>query len=183
MLTLTLAHTADLDVAALRAVRALLDDVFDGAFGDDDWDHARGGVHVLLTGDNGLVTGDDGLVGHAAVVARRLLHAGRALRTGYVEGVAVHRSHRRRGHGGTLMAAAERVVRGGYDLGALSASAEALAFYRGRGWLPWTGPASALTPDGVRPTPDEDSLHVLPVGVPVDPAGELTCDWRDGDLW
>jgi aminoglycoside 2'-N-acetyltransferase I len=41
------------------------------------------------------------------------------------------------------------------------------------------------TPDGaVVATPDDDgSVFVLPGAVPLDPAGGLTCDWRDGDLW
>ena len=34
------------------------------------------------------------------------------------------------------------------------------------------------------PLPDDDgSLFVLPVTVDVDPTADLTCDWRDGDVW
>ncbi|HSV65569.1 MAG TPA: GNAT family N-acetyltransferase, partial [Mycobacteriales bacterium] len=76
------AHTADLDAGILKAARALLDDVFAGDMTDHDWEHALGGVHALAW------EGAE-LVGHAAVVQRRLLHGGRALRTGYVEGVGV----------------------------------------------------------------------------------------------
>lgn len=75
-------HTAELDGGTRRAVRALLRDAFDGDFSDDDWEHALGGVHALARAD-------DRVVGHAAVVQRRLLHGGRALRAGYVEAVAV----------------------------------------------------------------------------------------------
>src|SRR5919206_1915469 len=108
-------HTADLDRATLAAARALLYEVFAGDMEDQDWEHALGGVHALAF--------DDGeLVGHASVVQRRLLHRGRALRAGYVEGVAVRADRRRRGHGAALMAALERVIRGAYDVGALSAS-------------------------------------------------------------
>ena len=64
----------------------------------------------------------DELVGHAAVVQRVLLHGGRALRTGYVEGVAVRADRRRRGHAGAMMEALERVVHAAYELGALGAS-------------------------------------------------------------
>ena len=35
------------------------------------------------------------LVGHAALIQRRLLHGGSALRTGYVEGLAVRTDRRR----------------------------------------------------------------------------------------
>ena len=44
--------------------------------------------------------------------------------------------------------------------------------------------SSALTPTGVVRTPDEDGcIYVLPVGRALDVAGELRCDWRDGDVW
>jgi aminoglycoside 2'-N-acetyltransferase I len=171
-----LAHTADLDPATLRAARAVLDAAF-GEFADEDWEHCLGGVHALALADGELV-------GHGAVVQRRLLHGGRALRAGFVEGVGVRADRRRRGHAGAMMAALERIVRGGYDLGALSASDAGAAVYTARGWLPWTGRTFALTPDGVRRTAEDDgSVHVLPVTVPLDRTGALTCDWRDGDLW
>ena len=33
-------------------------------------------------------------------------------------------------------------------------------------------------------TPDkEGALYVLPVFIPVDVAGELSCDWRPGSVW
>jgi aminoglycoside 2'-N-acetyltransferase I len=170
------AHTADLEPPALAAARALLYDVFDDMT-EHDWEHSLGGIHAIVW------EGDE-LVGHAAVVQRRLLHGGRALRAGYVEGVGVHADHRRRGHGAAMMAALERVVRDAYDLGALGATDEAVALYEGRGWKLWRGLASALTPDGLRRTPDEDgAIFVLPGAVALDLAGEIACDWRDGDVW
>ena len=177
MSDLRVAHTADLDEAALGAVRALLHDVFEGDFGDHDWDHSIGGMHALA------YEGGE-LVGHASVVQRQLIHAGRALRTGYVEGVGVRADRQRRGIGGALMEAVERVIRNAYDLGALGATDEAVALYTGRGWLPWRGPTSALTPEGIAPTPGEDgSVYVLPGSVELDLEGEITCDWREGDVW
>lgn len=171
------AHTADLDGATLAAARALLDDVFAGEMTDDDWDHALGGVHALVW------EGGD-LVGHASVVQRRLLHGGRALRTGYVEGVGVRADRRRRGHGRALLEALERVIRGAYELGALGSTEEAMDFYAGRGWKRWRGPTSALTPAGISRTEDEDgSIYVLPHAVPLDLESELVRDWRDGDVW
>jgi len=171
------AHTADLDAETLRAAHALLAEVFEGEFEDADWEHALGGIHALVH------EGDE-LVGHASVVQRRLLHRGRALRGGYVEAVGVRPAHRRRGHGAAMMDALERVIRGAYDLGALGATDDGAALYMGRGWRRWEGQTSALTPDGVRPTPEEDGyIYVLPGDAPLDLAGELTCDWRDGDVW
>ena len=127
---------------------------------------------------------DAELIGHASLVQRRLLHGGRALRTGYVEAVAVRADRRRRGHAGAMMEALERVVRGAYELGALSASDAAADFYAARGWKRWLGPTSALTPTGVARTEDDDGgVYVLPLTVALELAGELTCDWRDGEVW
>jgi aminoglycoside 2'-N-acetyltransferase I len=177
MATLRVAHTADLGEAALGSVRRMLDEAFAGELTDADWEHALGGMHAVLL--------EDGLpIGHAAVVQRRLLHGGRALRTGYVEAVGVRADRRRRGHGAALMAAAERIVRGAYELGALGATEVGAALYVGRGWERWRGPTSALTPDGVVRTPEEDgAIYVLPVRPALDLDGGLVADWRDGDVW
>jgi aminoglycoside 2'-N-acetyltransferase I len=177
MIEVRTAHTADLDAATLASARALLDDVFEGDMSDHDWEHSLGGVHALVREGSELV-------GHASVVQRRLLHGGRALRAGYVEGVGVRADHRRRGHGAAMMEALERVLRGAYDLGALGATDEAADFYAARGWHVWRGPTSALTPAGIVRTEGEDGgIYVLPVAAPLDLSGELTCDWRDGDVW
>ena len=171
------AHTADLDAATLAAARALMDAAFAGRFDDDDWEHALGGLHALVWEDGELVA-------HGAVVQRRLLHGGRALRTGYVEAVAVAPDRRGRGHAGAVMAALERVIRGAYELGALSASELGAPLYERRGWLLWAGPLSVLAPDGAVRTPeDEGSVYVLPVSAALDRAGPLACDWRAGDVW
>ena len=170
------AHTAELGPEELGAARRLLWEAFDD-MEEDDWDHLLGGMHALAYAD-----GD--LVGHASLVLRRMLHRGRALRAGYVEGVAVRESHRRRGVGGALMEPLERMVRAAYDLGALGASDDGVPFYAARGWELWPGPLSALTPDGVRPTPDEQGgVFVMRAAADLDPTAELTADWRDGDVW
>lgn len=177
MFEVVVAHTAELDAATLTSARALLDIVFAGDMSDHDWEHSLGGVHALIR------EGEE-VVGHASVVQRRLLHNGRALRAGYVEGVGVRADRRRRRYGTAMMQALERVVRGAYDVGALGATDEAAEFYAARGWKRWQGPTSALTPTGVTRTEEEDgSIYVLPVAVPLDLSEELTCDWRDGDLW
>ena len=106
MTELRTAHTADLGAEEKAAIRSLMDAAFNGV-SDDTFDNVLGGVHALIL--------DDGeLIGHGSVVQRRLLHAGRALRTGYIEGVAVRADRRRQGHGALLMAALERVVRSAY---------------------------------------------------------------------
>jgi aminoglycoside 2'-N-acetyltransferase I len=171
------AHTADLDTATLRAARALLDQVFGAEMTDHDWDHALGGIHALAWEEGELV-------GHASVVQRRLLHAGRALRAGYVEGVAVRADRQGRGHGAAMMDALERVMRDAYDLGALGATDAGAGFYSARGWKQWRGHTWALTPGGrVRTEGEDGNVYVLPLAVPLDLSAELTCDWRDGELW
>jgi aminoglycoside 2'-N-acetyltransferase I len=177
MTELVLGHTGQLDPAVLAAARALLEQVFDGELTDHDWEHCLGGVHALLW------QGAE-LIGHAALVQRRLLHNGRALRTGYFEGVGVHAAARRQGHGAAMMAALEQVARNAYELAALGATEEATAFYAGRGWRRWQGPTSALTPAGIVRTEAEDGwIYVLPMSAELDLQGELVCDWRDGDAW
>jgi aminoglycoside 2'-N-acetyltransferase I len=176
MAELRTAHTADLDAGARSAIRSLMDAVFD-TVSDDTFDNVLGGVHALLLEDGELI-------GHGSVIQRRLLYGGRALRTGYVEGVAVRADRRRQGHGAAVMAALEQVIRSAYQLGALGASTEGGLLYASRGWQLWRGPSSALTPDGIKRTADKDGIiYVLPVSVPFDVSAELTCDWRAGSLW
>jgi aminoglycoside 2'-N-acetyltransferase I len=177
MADVRVAHTADVGPEALAAARDLLVEVFDGDLDEHDWEHALGGMHALAW------EGDE-LVGHAAVVQRRLLHGGRALRAGYVEGVGVRSDRQRQGYGAALMDALDRVLRGGYEVGALGATDEAVRLYTSRGWRAWRGRLFALTPAGVVRTKDEEgSVYVLPLSAPLDLDGELTCDWRDGDVW
>ena len=177
MAELRIAHTAWLRAEELRAIRDLLDEAFEDEISDSDYEHGLGGIHALVREGGRLVA-------HGSVVMRRLLHRGRALRTGYVEGVAVRSDRRRRGHATQVMAALEGVIRGGYELGALGATDEAVGLYAVRGWTMWPGRASVLTPRGVVPTPEEEgAIYVLPVTAELHPEAELTCDWREGDVW
>ena len=89
MTELRTAHTADLGAGEKAAIRRLMDAAF-GDVSDDTFDNVLGGVHALVLEDGELI-------GHGSVVQRRLLHAGRALRTGYIEGVAVRADQRRQG--------------------------------------------------------------------------------------
>ena len=171
------AHTGYLEPSVLRAARALLDDVFAGEMTDADWEHALGGMHALAWED-------DAVIGHASVVQRRMWIGGRALRTGYVEGVGVRADRRGRGVAAALLDELERVIRGAYDLGALGTTDMARGFYEARGWQLWQGPTSALTPRGIERTPEDDGgIYVLPVSVQLDLTGEIVCDWRDADVW
>ena len=177
MAEVQVAHTAWLGPQELRAMRVLLDEAFNGDVTDDDYEHALGGMHALVW------EGAE-LIGHGSVVMRRLLHGGRALRTGYVEGVAVRSDRRRLGHGAAVMTALERVIRAAYEIGALGASDEATQFYAERGWQVWRGTASVISPTGIERTEEEEgAIYVLPVTAQLIPGGDLACDWRGGDVW
>lgn len=177
MSAVELVHTAHLSAEDRRALRELLFEVFDDMT-EHDHQHALGGLHALVH--------DDGrLVGHGAVVARRLLHGDRALRCGYVEGVAVRATHRRQGLGRAVMTALDDVIDLAYEIGGLGATDEAAPLYASLGWRHWAGRAFALTPAGVVATPDDEgAIFVREVpGVPLDLTADLTADWRDGDVW
>ncbi|OBJ55063.1 GNAT family N-acetyltransferase [Mycobacterium sp. 1423905.2] len=175
--TARLVHTADLDHDTRRRTREMVTAAFAGDFGENDWEHALGGMHALIWHHGAIIA-------HAAVVQRRLIYRGQALRCGYVEGVAVREDWRGQGLVRALLDGAEQVMRGAYQLGALSSSARARNLYAARGWLPWRGPTSALSPTGAIRTPEDDgSIFVFPVDVELDTSAELMCDWRAGDVW
>jgi aminoglycoside 2'-N-acetyltransferase I len=177
VLAVRTAPTSALDAAALAGLHRFLEVAYDGAFGDRDWEHALGGVHALGTEAGALVA-------HASVVERRLLHDGRALRTGYVEAVAVRGDRRRRGYGRAVMEAIGDVLARRYELGALSAGGGAARLYRSLGWHPWEGRTWVDAPNGLeRTAEDDDGVHVLPLAAELDLTGDLVCDWREGDVW
>ncbi|MFI8520521.1 GNAT family N-acetyltransferase [Streptomyces sp. NPDC085481] len=172
------APTHELGPDRLRAVREMLDAAFGGGFSGEDWDHALGGVHAWLEDERGVAA-------HGSVVMRRVLHRGRSYRVGYVEGVGVRPDLRRQGLGGRVMGELERVIDGAYAFGALSASPDGAALYRGRGWRLWAGRVETLSPGGIVRLPEEeDSTYVRSAAgrrLP-DPADPLVFDWRDGDV-
>lgn len=179
MTDLRTVHTSDLSGDERTRIRELLDAAFDGGFDDTDWEHACGGMHAVVW------EGPEP-VAHASVVQRRLLHAGRALRVGYVEAVGVRPDRQGRGRGAAVMSEVERMIVSAYDLGALSTGDGIEGFYTARGWTCWLGRTLVMSPSGIEPTPDDDgsTLVYVPEGGPeLDGAGDLACDWRDGDVW
>ena len=179
--TARLIHTSDLDNETREDAHRMVSEAFADEFSDADWENALGGMHALICHHGALIA-------HAAVVQRRLLYRDTALRCGYVEGVAVREDWRGQGLAHALMDSVEQVLRGAYQLGALSPSEMGRHLYTARGWLPWQGPTSVLAPAGVTRTPDDDNgLFVFPVNLPdnleLDTTAEITCDWREGDVW
>jgi aminoglycoside 2'-N-acetyltransferase I len=175
--TARLVHTADLDSDARQRVCQMVTDAFAGDFTETDWEHTLGGMHALICHHGAIIA-------HAAVVQRRLVYRGNALRCGYVEGVAVREDFRGQGLVHALLDAVEQVMRGAYEVGALSSSVRARSLYASRGWLPWRGSTSVLAPGGPTRTPEDDgTVFVFPLGVSLDTAADLMCDWRAGDVW
>ncbi len=178
--TARLIHTSDLDGETLHHAHQLVIDSFAGESGDyseSDWEHAQGGMHAIISYHGALIA-------HAAVVQRRLLYNGAALRCGYVESVVVHPDWRGKRLSHAVMDAIEQVIRGAYQLGALSTSTAGEPLYRSRGWLCWQGPTSVIAPSGLTRTHDDDgSVFVYPVHANLDTNSDLVCDWRDGDVW
>jgi aminoglycoside 2'-N-acetyltransferase I len=175
--TARLVHTADLDSDTRARMCQMVTDAFAGDFSDTDWEHVLGGMHALIWRHGAIIA-------HASVVQRRLIYRGSALRCGYVEGVAVREDCRGQGLAYALLDAVEQVMRGAYQLGALSSTVRASGLYASRGWLPWRGPTSVLAPTGPTRTPDDDgTVFVLPVGISLDTSADLMCDWRAGDVW
>lgn len=187
--TARLVHTSDLDHETREGARRMVVEAFrsatsddsSGAFTEADWEHALGGMHAFICHHGALIA-------HAAVVQRRLIYRDTALRCGYVEAVAVREDWRGQGLATAVMDAVEQVLRGAYQLGGLSSTESARDMYSARGWVPWQGPTSVLTPAGVTRTPEDDgSLLVLPTDLPpgmdLDTTAEITCDWRNGDVW
>jgi aminoglycoside 2'-N-acetyltransferase I len=146
-------------------------------FTEDDWDHAVGGVHFVLTHEGQVIA-------HASVVLRELHVGGRPLRTGYVEAVAVVPQHQGVGFGSALMAEVTSHVRDAFQLGALGTGR--LRFYERLGWQVWAGPTFVRTIDGLRRTPDEDGFILVlrtAASPPFDLSEPLSCDFRPGDVW
>lgn len=173
--------TQDLTALEVTAIRELLVDAFgpdnDERFTDDDWDHALGGVHFVLDIDGAVVA-------HASVVERELHVDGRALRTGYVEAVAVAPDRQGTGLGTVVMTDATSYIRERFELGALGTGRH--RFYERLGWLTWNGPSSVRTADGARQTPDEDGYIMVlrtQASPSLDISKPISCEWRPGDVW
>lgn len=178
-LTRRSASTVELSDLELTELRMLLYLAFDGGFDSDDWDHTLGGQHFLGLRDGAIVA-------HASVVPRDLRVGERAVRTGYVEGVAVAEEYRRLGYGISVMTDLAEFLASRYELGALSGAEHNHSFYNRLGWQLWRGPTAVTVEGRAKPTP-EDGGGVMILETPstgqLDLEATLTCDWRAGDVW
>ncbi|MGH2740838.1 MAG: GNAT family N-acetyltransferase [Actinomycetota bacterium] len=164
--------------------RQALRELFDAAwaddpdgFTDDDWDHAMGGRHFIIEESGSIVA-------HAAVVERELHAGGRQLATGYVEAVATHPSHQRRGFGSAVMESVNAHIDETFQLGALGTGVQ--GFYGRLGWLVWKGPTFVRTDSGLIRTAEEDAgimVRFTQASPELDLSEAISCDWRPGDVW
>ena len=171
-------HSAELTPSEVEVLRAMFAAAWPpGEFDETDWEHASGGIHVLVE--------DDGEIrAHAAVVERDVEAAGHLLDTGYVEAVATWPEHEGRGYGSAAMEEAGRLIAERYELGALATGRP--SFYERLGWQPWRGPTFVREIDGLARTTDDDgAIFVLVTDrtPPLDLDAEIISDWRVGDPW
>lgn len=173
---LEVVRSEDLSPERLAEIRALLVDAFDDGFSDDDWDHTLGGWHLLAM--------DKGLLAHAAVVERVLDVGGRALRAGYVEGVATTPTRQGEGLGSLVMRRVGQLLVDEFEVGALSTGRH--AFYERLGWERWRGPTFVRdVPKLVRTADEDDGIMVLRYGTTkgLDLRLPISCETRPGDDW
>ena len=173
------AALASAETAAIRDLMAIaFGDDPEEAFTDDDWQHALGGIHVLVEADGRIVS-------HAALVEREIRIGGRPYRTGYVEAVATAPDLQGRGYGSRAMGAIGAGIEERYELGVLGTGA--IGFYERLGWRAWPGPSQVRLVDGtIQRTPDDDGyLMILETSRtgPLDAGASIECDWRPGDSW
>jgi aminoglycoside 2'-N-acetyltransferase I len=177
--TLRRLTTADLSAADTTSIRGLLDDAFASAFSEDDWEHACGGTHVVVTD-----TDTDVIVGHAAVVPRAIEVGGRPFAAGYVEAVATAPARQGEGLGSLAMTAVAEILRAEYELGALSTGRH--RFYARLGWERWRGPTFVRRDtDTIRTDDEDEGVMVLRFGpsANLDLHAAISCAARRGDDW
>jgi aminoglycoside 2'-N-acetyltransferase I len=123
----------------------------------------------------------DQLVSHALWLRRRLRTGSVWYGVAYVEGVATHPEHRRKGHGSTLMQHLQHAIQD-YPFAALSpARAD---WYFKLGWERWRGPLAIHQDGGLRPTPGETLLvYRTPRTPDLDLDAPLVGEWRSFSDW
>ncbi len=154
---------------------AELRDLCNLAYGSPVFETFGGGEHLLGREEGRLIC-------HAMWITRWLQPHGHVpLKTAYVELVATHPRHRKRGHATAIM---ERVALeiADEELGGLSPATPGL--YQRLGWRFWQGPLSARTDGGVVQTPDDRVMVLQLSRTPaLDFQAPLSVEWRPGEVW
>jgi len=169
--------TVEASQPRLAEIRRLVVSAFEEDFSEEDWEHSLGGWHVVAF-DNDVV------IAHAAVVPRVVEVADRSFRTGYVEAVATDPARQHEGLGSSIMIEVARLVRGTFEMGALSTALH--DFYARLGWERWQGPTYVRRGSQlVRTEAEDDGIMVLRFGrsKDVDVSAAISCEARTGDDW
>lgn len=175
------AQTEEIAPERLDEITALCEAAFGESFAGA-WERVGPGLHVVaeLAGR---------AVAHAMIVDRKLYlghEMDLALDVGYVEHVATLPSAQGAGHGATVMRDVARIIRDGYQLGALATGSN--AFYQRLGWETWAGPTFVRTADGELLRSAAEDGHVMVLRTPRTPAGTpldvpIAVDWRADQPW
>lgn len=165
-----------LSSAARSHIKNLLFDSFNGEFSEADWQHSCGGIRVL-----GYLDGE--LIAHGAIVPRRFIVDGQNVLVGYVEGVAVKPSYRRKGFGSLVLAEVTALSRASYMISMLSTGEK--HFYRKQGWLDFLGESFVLTGGKKLRSEEEDNglMYVLRQDSKFKSVTTVVCEARIGDSW
>ena len=169
--------TAEASQHRLAQIRGLVATAFEEDFSDQDWEHALGGWHVVVIDGASVIA-------HAAVVLRFIEVADRPFHTGYVEAVATSPARQQEGFGSSVMTEVANLVRGKFEMGALSTDLH--EFYSRLGWEQWHGPTYVRHGSELVRTEDEDDgIMVLRFDSSrdVDVAAAISCEARSGDDW
>ena len=179
MSALRVARSAELTPGEWTGLTALCQAAFDEPW-DGVWESIGPGVHVIAAG------AEDAPLAHAAIVERPLYVGADALRSGYVEAVAVLPERQGNGLGTRVMAEINRLLDESYQIGALSTGRH--GFYERLGWVRWAGPTWIRHADGrrERSADEDDGIMARPTPatpMPLDVEQPIAVDWRPGDVW
>ena len=157
------------------SVLAELRELCDLAYRQPVFETFGGGEHVLGRHRGRLVC-------HAMWITRWLQPQGHApLKTAYVELVATHPDHRRRGYATAIMKRVAVEI-ADEELGGLSPATHRL--YERLGWRFWRGPLFARIDGGTLATTDERVMVLrLPRTPSLDLQAPLSVEWRAGEVW
>lgn len=171
-------ESADVAPDVLESLRDLCDEAFGERFGEEDWQHALGGRHVIAFAGREVMA-------HAAVVPRELWVDGALHQALYVEAVATNPSLQGQGIGTLVMQEIGALIEADGVLGALSTGSP--EFYQRLGWEHWQGPTYVRRGEDLMRTPDEDdTVLVLRRGANLqrlDLTADIACRDRSGDAW
>ncbi len=177
-ITLTSAHTEDLDAATRASIIQLCVD----AHQEEDFKNLFS--YVPSGGWHFLAYRDDELIGHALVTTRWLQPEGQPLlKTAYVDAVATLPAYQGLGYGSALMRQLASEIDSEYVIACLETERE--TFYERLGWEVWRGPLAGRSESGLVPTPHQTGVMILCLTQTpaLDLDRGLTIECQPGRIW